>query len=182
MARSTVLERLRGLDLLSKLAIISLVGAITYMLFMLVLNPLIITPTLPLSHAIPMGDHLMSFASPEQAKLNILSIVAAITLGALTALLLRTSKHPEKPQQKKEDTQIDELSIIKKVLSADEKRLVTTVEEAGEITQDSLTFRLEWSRAKISTILTHLERMNIVQRRREGKTYVVFISKKNGDF
>ena len=63
------------------------------------------------------------------------------------------------------------------MLTKDEKRLINTVEEAGEITQDSLRFRLEWSKAKVSAIVTGLERVNILQRKREGKTYSVFLSK-----
>ena len=112
----------------------------------------------------------MSFQSTEQSNLNIAAIVLAV-IGGTTAALFFGRKVVQK-----EDLQ--ELSIIKRVLSSDEKKLIGIVEEAGQITQDSLTFRLEWSRAKVSIMVTNLERLNILQRKREGKTYTVFLSKK----
>jgi uncharacterized membrane protein len=121
-----------------------------------------------------MGDHMMSFQNSEQSNLNIAAILGAVLAGTATALALGKK---EVAQVQQEPT--DELSIIKRVLSPDEKKLITVVEEVGEITQDSLTFRLEWSRAKISVIVTNLERLNILQRKREGKTYVIFLPKKN---
>lgn len=53
--------------------------------------------------------------------------------------------------------------------------------EPGRITQDSLRFRLGWSKAKVSRILTNLDRKNIVQRERTGKTYAVFLSGEKGE-
>ena len=61
---------------------------------------------------------------------------------------------------------------------SNEKKILDEVKRAGEITQDSLRFRLNWSKAKISTILTNLDKINLIQRERQGKTYKVFLSKK----
>ena len=41
----------------------------------------------------------------------------------------------------------------------------------------SLRFRLNWSKAKISTILTNLDKKGIVQRQRTGKTYNIYLQK-----
>lgn len=71
---------------------------------------------------------------------------------------------------------MEELKIIKRALSEDEKAVIDEITRAGEITQDSLRFRLDWSKAKLSRILTNLDKMNIIQRERVGKTYNVFIS------
>jgi len=68
------------------------------------------------------------------------------------------------------------LEIIKKALSDDEKAVVDEIRRAGEITQDSLRFRLDWSKAKLSRILTNLDKMNLIQRERVGKTYNVFLT------
>jgi uncharacterized membrane protein len=68
----------------------------------------------------------------------------------------------------------DEFSIIKRALTDDETSLLEKVREVpGGVTQDSLRFRLGWSKAKISTMLTNLDRMGLVQRERFGKTYKV---------
>ena len=51
------------------------------------------------------------------------------------------------------------------------------IKKSGEITQDSLRFRLDWSKAKVSTILTNLDKRNLIQRERIGKTYKVYLQK-----
>ncbi len=79
-------------------------------------------------------------------------------------------------------SEVEELKIIKKALSEDEKAVIDEITRAGEVTQDSLRFRLDWSKAKLSRILTNLDKMNIIQRERVGKTYNVFMSgKKRSD-
>jgi uncharacterized membrane protein len=170
--KRTVLTYLREFDLLSKIAIVVLISTLTYVVLVFLLKPVFIGQSTA-SHTSMMGDHMMSFQSPEQSNLNIAAILGAVLAGTATALALGKK---EIVQMRREPT--DEIAIIKRVLSPDEKKLIGVVEEAGEITQDSLTFRLEWSRAKVSVIVTNLERLNILQRKREGKTYVVFLPKK----
>jgi uncharacterized membrane protein len=72
----------------------------------------------------------------------------------------------------------DELDIIKRVLSDDERAVLDEIGRAGEITQDSLRFRLEWSKSKLSRILTNMDKLNLIQRERVGKTYTVFLTGK----
>ncbi len=68
----------------------------------------------------------------------------------------------------------DEFEIMKRALTADERLLLETVRSAPDgITQDSLRFRLDWSKAKVSTMLSYLDRMGLVQRERFGKTFKV---------
>lgn len=76
----------------------------------------------------------------------------------------------EIPQEQKRE-------IIKTALTEEEKKALFEIEKAGEITQDSLRFRLGWSKAKTSAIISNLDRMGIVQRERIGKTYKVFLEK-----
>ncbi len=120
----------------------------------------------------------------EEYKSTEVTIIAAIliTLMMVLGLMLFFQKKEEQDQTKsdlrEEVSAVHELEMVKKGLSEDEKKILAEIEKEKEITQDSLRFRLEWSKAKVSTILTHLDKMGIIQRRREGKTYVVFLSKK----
>ncbi|MBI2142294.1 hypothetical protein HYU15_02260 [Candidatus Woesearchaeota archaeon] len=115
---------------------------------------------------------MMSFANPNYITLNILALLMGVAAG-LAAYLLTT---PVSAGRAGFDSD-RELQIIKRALSADEKALIDEVQKAGKITQDSLRFRLGWSKAKISTITTNLDRMGLVQRERQGKTYNVFLGK-----
>lgn len=98
------------------------------------------------------------------AVLVVLSL--ALLVGVLVSLRLRTESTT---------TRTDELEIIKRALSDDEKAVLDEIRRAGEITQDSLRFRLGWSKAKVSRVLTNLDKINLIQRERTGKTYNVFI-------
>lgn len=120
---------------------------------------------------------MMSFASPNYVTLNILSLLIGIAAGLAVYLLTTPVGAGTGTRAMIEEEMEKELSIIKRVLSADERTVVDEVQKAGTITQDSLRFRLGWSKAKISTILTNLDRADIIQRERVGKTYNVFLGK-----
>ena len=95
---------------------------------------------------------------------NLLSFIVALIIGVIVSFYLFSVKERDR-----------EYDIIKKVLSEDEKKVLSEIKKAGEITQDSLRFRLNWSKAKISTILTNLDKKGIVQRQRTGKTYNIYL-------
>lgn len=88
---------------------------------------------------------------------------------ALAELLKEKMVREIPPEQKRE--------IIKPALTSEEKKALAEIEKAGEITQDSLRFRLGWSKAKASAIISNLDRIGVVQRERTGKTYKVFLQK-----
>mgnify|MGYP001584388547 CR=1 FL=1 len=117
----------------------------------------------------------MTFTSPEQRNLNLAALFLAFVCGLAVWLLIK-GPSPEKTETP--SSQENKLEVIKTVLSPDEKKILTEIEKAGEITQDSLRFRLDWSKAKVSALLLQLDRMNLIQRERQGKTYNVFLSKK----
>jgi uncharacterized membrane protein len=116
--------------------------------------------------------------SPNSLVSSLVALTVALVAGALVSLLIMSRK-PEAPAAiATPATRTDELEIIKRVLSDDEKAVLDEIRRAGEITQDSLRFRLEWSKSKLSRILTNLDKMNLIQRERVGKTYTVFLTGK----
>jgi len=117
---------------------------------------------LPLLTGTHFDAYIFSFADPHTTHMNIIAILTAILIGSLSALTIRPHHVCSERQE-----------LVHSLLSDDEQQLMTIVEETQEITQDSLIYRLEWSRAKVSTIVTNLERRNLIQRHREGKTYTI---------
>ena len=114
-----------------------------------------------------MGSDIMNFSSSGSATMNLASLIIAISTAIFISFYL--FKHDGKDKEYK---------IIRKALSEDEKAILDKIKKAGEITQDSLRFRLDWSKAKVSTILTNLDKMNLIQRERVGKTYKVYLQKR----
>ncbi len=144
------------LDNAQKIFVIILIVIGSYLLLYLILRPLFT----------PSDGHMsmMGFASQQNTILNLLVIFLAIIIGFLVYYFIKEKKH-------------EEIEIVKKVLSKDERLVINEIQKAGEITQDSLRFRLNWSKAKVSAILGNLDRVGLIQRQREGKTYKVFLQR-----
>lgn len=161
-----ILQKLRDLDTVTKVGLVVILMMLLYIVFLFFLKPVFIAnETAP--HISQMGDHMMTFTSPDQRNLNLAAIFISLLIGLGIWLITRPNKtHAEKHQ---------EIEILKRALSPDEKKLLEEVQKAGEITQDSLRFRLNWSKAKVSAVILQLDRMSLVQRERQGKTYNVFV-------
>ncbi|MEK6983844.1 MAG: MarR family transcriptional regulator [Nanoarchaeota archaeon] len=159
---------IKEVDNVPKIALIILVAIVGYFLVLLIINPLFAPKQTPkmqmMSEA--MGTDLMNFSTTNSIILNLISLVFAAGLGFLTSLYLFRTK-----------TEDNEYDILRKALSGNEKMILDEIKRAGEITQDSLRFRLNWSKAKVSTILTNLDKRGLIQRERIGKTYKVYLQK-----
>ncbi|OGZ64910.1 MAG: hypothetical protein A2730_03745 [Candidatus Staskawiczbacteria bacterium RIFCSPHIGHO2_01_FULL_39_25] len=66
--------------------------------------------------------------------------------------------------------------LFLKGLDDDEKKVVKAVHEQSGITQHTLRLRTNLSKAKVSLIITELERRSIVKRERKNKTFAVFLT------
>lgn len=146
------------LDNIQKFLVVSLSIVASYLILFLILRPFFSFGNIHMQ--------MMGFSSQQNTILNLTVALLAIGIGLLATYFIRPKTKPH-----------SEIEIVKKVLSNDEKKLIDEVQKAGEITQDSLRFRLNWSKAKTSAILTNLDRLNIIQRQRQGKTYNVFLQK-----
>ena len=153
---------LKELDNVTKILLILLIGVILYFVTFMVLTPFLIRE--PTSMADMMNQVMGS--NNSSITINLVSLIIALIIALVVSYYL--FKHNAKEQ---------EYHIIRKALSEDERSILDEIKKAGEITQDSLRFRLNWSKAKISTILTNLDKMNLIQRERIGKTYKVYLQK-----
>jgi len=149
-------------DNVTKILLILLMGVIVYFITFSIFGSFFIKE--PTSMMEMMSQIIGSNSS--STTLNLVSLIIAIAVALIFSFYL--FKENEKEQEYK---------LIRKVLSEDEKKILDEIKKAGEITQDSLRFRLDWSKAKVSTILTNLDKRNLIQRKRTGKTYSVHLQK-----
>ena len=155
-------SNLKELDNITKILLILLIGVILYFVMFITLSPFLVKE--PTSMAEMMNQIMGSNRS--STTLNLASLIIALVAALFVSFYLF-----------KQNKQEHEYRIIRKALSNDEKRILDEIKKAGEITQDSLRFRLNWSKAKISTILSNLDKMSLIQRERIGKTYKVYLQK-----
>ena len=156
------------LDNVTKILLILLIGVIFYFVIFSILKPFFITEPIPMMGMMSqiMGSDMMDFSNTNSTTMNLVSLIAAIVAALVVSFYL--FKYSAKEQ---------EYNILRRALSEDEKAILDEIKKAGEITQDSLRFRLNWSKAKVSTILTNLDKMELIQRERIGKTYKVYLQK-----
>jgi len=152
------------LDNVTKILLILLIGVIFYFAIFSILKPFFITE--PTSMMRMMGSDLMNFSSGSSATMNLVALIIAIAIALVVSFYLF-----------RQDDKEQEYKILRRALSEDEKAILDEIKKAGEITQDSLRFRLDWSKAKVSTILTNLDKRGLIQRERIGKTYKVYLQK-----
>ena len=168
------MSNLKNLDSTTKIILIVLAVAIIFLVLFLATSALLAPEYNSLSG---MGNMMNNYQQDYTVPI-LLSLVVALMVGVIVSLWLKPAAKTEVPAPAPV-AKVDEMEIIKRVLSEDEKLVVDEIRRAGEITQDSLRFRLEWSKAKLSRILTNLDKLNIIQRERVGKTYKVFLSEKS---
>lgn len=169
------------LDNISKLIIIALIGIVVYFVMLLLLGPLYSRPY----SMQEMMRRAMSGSSFSNTA-SIISVIIALLAALIVSYFFMNKKEGDKEfnTARFAQTQIlgaqepKVLDILKRALSKDERAVLGKVKKSGEITQDSLRFRLNWSKAKISRILTHLDKMGLIQRQRTGKTYNVVMEGK----
>lgn len=155
---------LTKLDNVTKILLIILVVVICYFIIFSILGSFFVRqPT-------SMADMMNQMMGQGPNTNNLLSVIIALIIGVIISFYL--FKNNEKDD-------FDNFNVIRKALSDDERKILDEIKKAGEITQDSLRFRLEWSKAKISTILTNLDKRGLIQRQRTGKTYKVSLEKHN---
>lgn len=111
------------------------------------------------------GDESASFV---RGRLTF-SFVAGMASGILFYVYSKRSGTAAPGQQ-------DKVVILKRALNDDEMLIIDMVKDTPGLTQDSLRFRTEFSKSKVSAMILNLEKKGIIQREKSGKTYKIFLS------
>ena len=69
----------------------------------------------------------------------------------------------------------NKFELFLKGLDDDEKKVVRAVQEQPGITQHTLRLRTDFSKAKLSLVVTALERRSILKRERKDKTFALYL-------
>ena len=164
---------LTHLDPVTKIVILLFTITIFYFSLFSLMKPFFITQPTPMMQIMSqmIGSDILNFSRESSSVMNLIALMGALLIGIIVSLYLFQSKTVDMMSSSK-----NEYAILRKALSPDEQAILDEIEKAGEITQDSLRFRLNWSKAKVSTILTNLDKMNLIQRERVGKTYKVYFT------
>jgi len=102
-------------------------------------------------------------------------------IGALGIYLLFFSTSEEailKRLEEEKHMKLEEnkFELILKSMDENERKVIHAIKEQDGITQSTLKFRTDLSKAKISQILTDFEKKHLVKRESKGKTYAVYLT------
>lgn len=143
---------------------------------------LILSPFLKTQEVVSLSHGQKTIIETTNPLIPFFIILISLLIGFAAFLLQEKPRQippiPMKTTIKKIQDKEAIYKILAKALSDDEKKVLEEIKKSKEITQDSLRFRLEWSKPKLSAILTSLDRRGIIQRERTGKTYKVTFDKK----
>jgi len=102
-------------------------------------------------------------------------------IGALGVYLLFFSTSEDAilrrlEEEKNMNIEQDRFGLILKSMDENEKKVIKAIKEQAGITQSTLRYRTDLSKAKISQILTDFEKKHLVKREEKGKTYSVYLT------
>ena len=131
------------------------------------------------------GQQLKCNPTQECRQVNSMLGVSHIAVGFLSFIfalgfyLLFFNNSENKIIKKSEIS--DKFSLLLRPLDDNEKKVLMSIKEQEGITQSTLRFRANLSKAKISQILTDFEQKRIIERKAKGKTYQVFLTDDYGN-
>lgn len=101
-------------------------------------------------------------------------------VGALGIYLLFFSASEEAilkrlEDEKKMKIEENKFELVLKAMDENEKKVLKAVKEQEGITQSTLKYRTDLSKAKVSQILTDFEKKRLIKREAHGKTYSVYL-------
>ena len=70
----------------------------------------------------------------------------------------------------------DKFKLLLRPLDDNERKVMISIKEQEGITQATLKYRANLSKAKVSQILTDFEKKNLIVREAKGKTYELFLT------
>lgn len=121
-------------------------------------------------------QRVSSLMSLSHVAVGLISFIGAL---GVYLLFFSTSEEAimkrleEEKNMKIEDNKFD---LVLKAMDDNERKVLKAVKEQEGITQSTLKFRTDLSKAKVSQILTDFEKKHLVKREAKGKTYAVYLS------
>ena len=112
---------------------------------------------------------------------GLISFIAALGMYLLFFSTSEESILKRLEQEKNMKFNEDKLGFLLKSMDENEKKIFLAIKEQDGITQSTLKFRADLSKAKISQVLTDFEKKGLISRNLKGKTYEVFMMENFGN-
>jgi ribosomal protein S25 len=120
------------------------------------------------------------YETPAGSIVDYVALGLIFSMAALGVYLIFFEKSQKAIVQtlenhKKIQTEQEKFDILLKGLNEDEQKVIRAVKEQDGITQQTLRFRTDMHKSKLSIVLDGLEKKGLVKRVEKGKTNQVFL-------
>ena len=112
----------------------------------------------------------------SHVAVGLISFIAALGIYLLFFSTSEEAILKRLEEEKNMKIEQDKFDLVLKAMDENEKKVLKAIKEQEGITQSTLKFRTDLSKAKVSQILTDFERKNLVKREEKGKTYSVYLT------
>ena len=116
-----LIQKLKRLDAVTKVGVILIFMMLIYVGLLFLLKPVFISSDALRVHTTVMGDHIMTFTSPEQRNLNLAALFLAFVCGLAVWLLIK-GPSPEKTETP--SSQENKLEVSKQACHLMRKRFL----------------------------------------------------------
>lgn len=128
-------------------------------------------------HCNPTGEckQVNSLLGLSHIAIGFISFILA--LGFYLLFFNRGEEAILKRLEEEKDTKLqeDKFGVVLKILDENEKKIINAIKDQDGITQTTLRYRTDLSKAKISQVLGDFEKKNLIKRIQKGKTYSVHL-------
>ncbi|MAG52520.1 MAG: hypothetical protein CMH62_00995 [Nanoarchaeota archaeon] len=130
------------------------------------------------------GETCIHEQSQFPIYVGIIVVVVAFSLGGYLLFFDKSQKYVKEMQEKlvdrleetkKEKDSDENFEFLLKGLDEAEKRVVKAVKEQDGITQATLRIRVDMSKAKLSAVLSELDKKNLIKKVSHKKTNKIFL-------
>lgn len=130
------------------------------------------------------GGKCIHARSQPPIYIGITATVATLALGIYLIYFDKSQKHLRESQEKiverleetkKEKEKNEKFEFLLKALDEDEQKVMKAVKEQDGIQQSTLRIRTDMSKAKLSSILSGLEKKNLIKKVPDKKTNKIFL-------
>ena len=117
-----------------------------------------------------------SLMSLSNIAVGLISFIAALGIYLLFFSTSEEAILRRLEEEKNNKVEQDKFEFILKAMDDNEKKVLKAIKDQEGITQSTLKFRTDLSKAKVSQILTDFERKHLIKRETKGKTYSVYLT------
>ena len=117
-----------------------------------------------------------SLMSLSHVAVGLISFIAA--LGMYLLFFSTSEEAIMRRLEEEKDSKIEQskFELVLKAMDDNEKKVLKAIKEQEGVTQSTLKYRTDLSKAKVSQILTGFERKHLIKREARGKTYAVYLA------